>query len=248
MLAPAGTPEPILQRLNAACAAALRAGHAAPAAVHGGDARGAAAGGVAGLLPRRERQVARLRPRPQHPRAVIRVPSAAPRFLRGGKRPALLAAERAGGATGSPERFRDIIATERALGWAGPLRRPAAGLTPAMPMARDDEQEGKMMSVTRRRATLAGRLGFAALAPGRARAAGFPQGGVRLLVGFSLGGAAGLVTWLLTEALRPVLGQTAVVEDHSAASGHIAAGAAAKSPAERRLVLVDNPTRLRWTW
>ena len=42
----------------------------------------------------------------------------------------------------------------------------------------------RMPTIGRRRA-LGGLLGLAALAPGRARAAGFPERDVRLLVGFS---------------------------------------------------------------
>src|SRR5215212_904764 len=104
-----------------------------------------------------------------------------------------------------------------------------------MPTSRDHGQEDKSMPAPRtptleRRAALGGLLGLVALAPGRARAAGFPERDVRLLVGFSPGGAVDLVARLLSEALRPVLGQTVVVENRSGASGLIAAEAAAKSP------------------
>ncbi len=80
-----------------------------------------------------------------------------------------------------------------------------------------------------RRAALGGLLGLAALAPGRVRAAAFPERDVRLFVGFSPGGAVDLVARHLAEALRPALGQTVVVENRSGASGLIAAEAAAKS-------------------
>ena len=83
---------------------------------------------------------------------------------------------------------------------------------------------------TGRRAALGGFLGLTALAPGRARAAPFPERDVKLLVGFSPGGAVDLVARLLAEALRPVLGQTVVVENRSGASGLIAAEATAKAP------------------
>lgn len=88
-----------------------------------------------------------------------------------------------------------------------------------------------------RRATLAGLLGLAALAPGRARA-DFPERDVRLLVGFSPGGAVDLVARLLAEPLRPVLGQTVVVENRSGASGLIAAEAVAKSPPDGHVLYV----------
>ena len=90
----------------------------------------------------------------------------------------------------------------------------------------------------RRRAALGGLLGLAALAPSRAPAAAFPERDVRLLVGFSPGGAVDLVARLLAEALRPVLGQTVVVDNRSGASGLIAAEAAAKAPPDGHALYV----------
>jgi len=77
-----------------------------------------------------------------------------------------------------------------------------------------------------RRAVL-GMAGVLAL-PGIARAA-FPDHDVRLLVGFSAGGAVDLVARLTAESLRPVLGQNVVVENRAGASGLIAAEAASKA-------------------
>jgi tripartite-type tricarboxylate transporter receptor subunit TctC len=77
-----------------------------------------------------------------------------------------------------------------------------------------------------RRAAL-GLLGAVAL-PSVARAA-FRDHDVRLLVGFSAGGAVDLVARLVADSLRPILGQNVVVENRSGASGLIAAEAAAKS-------------------
>ena len=68
----------------------------------------------------------------------------------------------------------------------------------------------------------------AAGAPFAARAA-FPDRDVRLLVGFSAGGAVDLVARLVAEPLRPVLGQNVVVENRAGASGLIAAEAAARA-------------------
>jgi tripartite-type tricarboxylate transporter receptor subunit TctC len=96
------------------------------------------------------------------------------------------------------------------------------------------------MPTLRRRTALGGLLGLAALAApaGRARAAGFPERDVRLLVGFSPGGAVDLVARLLAEPLRPALGQTVVVENRSGASGLIAAEAVAKSPPDGHVLYV----------
>ena len=86
------------------------------------------------------------------------------------------------------------------------------------------------MAASGRRTALAGLLSLPALAPGRAWAA-FPERDVRLLVGFSAGGAVDLLARLLAEPLRPVLGQNVVVDNRSGASGLIAAEAAAFDPA-----------------
>ena len=114
-----------------------------------------------------------------------------------------------------------------------------------MPMARNDQPEEKTMlapltpTMVGRRAVLGGLLGLAALsAPGRARAATFTERDVRLLVGFSPGGAVDLVARLLAESLRPAFGQTVVVDNRSGASGLIAAEAAAKSPPDGHVLHV----------
>ncbi|MFC0386420.1 Bug family tripartite tricarboxylate transporter substrate binding protein [Muricoccus vinaceus] len=86
-----------------------------------------------------------------------------------------------------------------------------------------------------RRAAL-GLLGGLGL-PFAARAA-FPDHDIRLLVGFSPGGAVDLVARLVADALRPILGQNVVVENRSGASGLIAAEAAAKSPPDGHTLYV----------
>src|SRR3954467_3765658 len=90
-----------------------------------------------------------------------------------------------------------------------------------------------------RRGALDGLLGLAALASGgRARAAGFPERDVRLLVGFSPGGAVDLVARLLAESPRPGPGPTVVVDNRSGAPGLIAAEVAAKSPPDGHVLYV----------
>ncbi|MCQ4159874.1 tripartite tricarboxylate transporter substrate binding protein [Roseomonas sp. GC11] len=80
---------------------------------------------------------------------------------------------------------------------------------------------------------LAGVLG----APSLAQAA-FPDRDIRLMVGFSAGGAVDLAARLAADALRPVLNQNVVVENRSGASGLIAADAVAKSGADGHVLYV----------
>ena len=90
-----------------------------------------------------------------------------------------------------------------------------------------------MTMVMGRRGALA--AGLAVLAAGRAMAA-FPERDVRLLVGFSPGGTVDLLARLLAEPLRPVLGQTVVVENRSGASGLIAAQAVSQAPPDGHMI------------
>ncbi|WP_424135782.1 Bug family tripartite tricarboxylate transporter substrate binding protein [Roseomonas chloroacetimidivorans] len=94
---------------------------------------------------------------------------------------------------------------------------------------------GHRSMVIGRRAAL-GALGALAL-PSMAWAA-FPDHDVRLLVGFSAGGAVDLVARLTADSLRPVLGQNVVVENRSGASGLIAAEAASKAPPDGHTLYV----------
>ncbi|MCR0985380.1 Bug family tripartite tricarboxylate transporter substrate binding protein [Roseomonas populi] len=87
----------------------------------------------------------------------------------------------------------------------------------------------------RRRALLGGAA--AAGLPFAAWAA-FPDHDVRLLVGFSAGGAVDLVARLVTDPLRVALGQNVVVDNRPGASGLIAAEAAAKAPPDGHTLYV----------
>ena len=82
----------------------------------------------------------------------------------------------------------------------------------------------------RRRALLAGAAAAAGL-PGlaRAQAGWLPSREVRLLNGFAAGGSADIVCRILSEALRPVLGHSVIVETRAGANGFIAAEAVARA-------------------
>jgi tripartite-type tricarboxylate transporter receptor subunit TctC len=84
-----------------------------------------------------------------------------------------------------------------------------------------------------RRRTLLGALagGAAATAlPAFAQAAWKPDRPIRLMNGFAAGGSGDLVSRILADGLRPVLGQQVVVDTRAGASGFIAADAVAKAP------------------
>jgi tripartite-type tricarboxylate transporter receptor subunit TctC len=70
----------------------------------------------------------------------------------------------------------------------------------------------------------------AAIAP--ARADDFPTRPVRLVVGFSAGGATDFMARLLADKLRSQLGQPVVVENRTGANGALGAEFVAKSPAD----------------
>ena len=85
---------------------------------------------------------------------------------------------------------------------------------------------------------LIGAVGGGVGLAGTARAA-FPDHDVRMIVGFSAGGAVDLVARLLSDPLRAALGQTVVVDNRPGASGLIAADAVARSPADGHTVYVS---------
>jgi tripartite-type tricarboxylate transporter receptor subunit TctC len=72
--------------------------------------------------------------------------------------------------------------------------------------------------------------------PGAAASGWKPNGPVRLLNGFSAGGAADLLCRILAEALAPALGQPVVVDTRPGANGFIAAQAVARAAPDGRTI------------
>ena len=83
----------------------------------------------------------------------------------------------------------------------------------------------------RRQLLKAAALGLPAisLSRGAARAQGFPDRALRIVVPFAPGGAVDLTGRLLAEQLQPVLGQNVVVDNRGGAGGNLGADVVAKS-------------------
>src|SRR5436190_4540030 len=72
-----------------------------------------------------------------------------------------------------------------------------------------------------------------------ARAQGFaPDRPLRMIVGYPAGGGVDLVARLLGDPMKAALGQSVIVENRTGASGMVAAGAVAKSPADGVMLLM----------
>ena len=85
-------------------------------------------------------------------------------------------------------------------------------------------------SAERRRALMVGAILAAGLPRlARAQSGWQPTREIRLMNGFAAGGSADIVCRILSEALRPVLGQVVIVETRSGANGFIAAEAVARA-------------------
>ncbi len=86
-------------------------------------------------------------------------------------------------------------------------------------------------------------LTLAAAAPTLHAQGGYPQGPVKIIIGFGPGSGTDIISRLVAEELRMVLGQPFVVENRPGASAQIAASAVAKSPADGyTLMLTSNTT------
>ena len=87
-------------------------------------------------------------------------------------------------------------------------------------------------TLLRRRTVLGAATAGAALAalPAFAQGEWKPNRPIRLMNGFAAGGSGDLVSRILADGLRPLLGQPVVVETRAGASGYIAADVVAKSP------------------
>jgi tripartite-type tricarboxylate transporter receptor subunit TctC len=91
--------------------------------------------------------------------------------------------------------------------------------------------------ITRRKLTaLSGGLAAGLLAP-RIAAAKFPDRPVRIMVGFAAGGTVDTIARILAQALSPLLGQQAVVENRPGASASLAASAVVRSDADGHTLL-----------
>jgi tripartite-type tricarboxylate transporter receptor subunit TctC len=99
-----------------------------------------------------------------------------------------------------------------------------------------------MRHLVRRTLTAAGCAVVAAalLGPSAAEAQTYPARPVRVLVGFSPGGAPDIIARLLGVKLQEGLGQAVVIENKPGATGNIAADAVAKSPPDGYTVLMGN--------
>lgn len=81
---------------------------------------------------------------------------------------------------------------------------------------------------------------FLLLASLGAAAQGFPSKPIRLLVGFSAGGAPDIVARMLGVKLQESMGQAIIIENRPGASGNIAADTVAKSPPDGYTLLMGN--------
>lgn len=81
---------------------------------------------------------------------------------------------------------------------------------------------------------------FLMLASGWAAAQSYPSKPLRLLVGFSPGGAPDIIARMLGIKLQEGLGQPVVIENRPGASGNIAADTLAKSPPDGYTLLMGN--------
>lgn len=95
----------------------------------------------------------------------------------------------------------------------------------------------------RRRAIMAMTVGTAAHAvAARAQTAPFPSRPVRILIGFSAGGANDVVARVVAPKLSELLGQPVIVDNRPGASGLIAADMLAKSPPDGLTLMVASQT------
>jgi tripartite-type tricarboxylate transporter receptor subunit TctC len=81
---------------------------------------------------------------------------------------------------------------------------------------------------------------FLMLIAGWATAQAYPAKPIRMLVGFSPGGAPDIIARMLGVKLQDGLGQAIVIENRPGASGNIAADTLAKSPADGYTLLMGN--------
>ena len=81
---------------------------------------------------------------------------------------------------------------------------------------------------------------FAVMLPGWVQAQGYPARPIRVLVGFSAGGAPDIIARMLGVKLQEGLGQPIVIENRPGAAGNVAADALVKSAADGYSLLMGN--------
>jgi len=91
--------------------------------------------------------------------------------------------------------------------------------------------------VLTRRAFNAGLALFASAGAARAQS-GYPNGPIRILVGYPAGGGVDIVARMFGETMKSAFGQTVVIENRTGASAMIAANTVAKSPPDGLTLLM----------
>lgn len=81
-------------------------------------------------------------------------------------------------------------------------------------------------------------VAFSATFPITARAAGFPERPIRIIVPFAPGGASDLIARVISGPLQQELGQPVIVENHPGANGNIGIGFVAKADPDGYTLLV----------
>jgi tripartite-type tricarboxylate transporter receptor subunit TctC len=90
-----------------------------------------------------------------------------------------------------------------------------------------------------RRSVLAGLAALAAAPHGRARAQGYPDRPINLIVPFAAGGSTDILARIVAEHLRQSLKQPVVIENRTGASGNIGTAAVARAPADGYTLLFN---------
>jgi tripartite-type tricarboxylate transporter receptor subunit TctC len=99
------------------------------------------------------------------------------------------------------------------------------------------------MRDTTRRQLLGTALALAA-APASAQTDRYPSRAIRLVIGFAPGGAVDVVARVLCDEMGKTLGQRIIVENKTGASGNLASGEVARSPADGYTLMLGNGPQL----
>jgi tripartite-type tricarboxylate transporter receptor subunit TctC len=94
-----------------------------------------------------------------------------------------------------------------------------------------------MSAITRRAFTGLAVAGAGLIAAPRIARAGYPDRPIHIMVGFGAGGTVDTVARILAQAIGPILGQNAIIENRPGGSGGIAANAVMQAPADGHTLL-----------